>query len=227
MDYKRMSKYFAKLDRRPLIIGIIVTVIGFIFLRYFWKLAVIGFVIMVVGLLVSMSIFTGRVKGAELDAIAQKAIDDTTDIMYSRTEIDMKYVKMYHPIISGGYVFDGDVIIKEDTDGTTRSNKYKLCGLMFTETKVFIYEKAFAYNYDESSEVLNTYKYDDIDSAVIEEKQTNGGEFAGNKEITYYNMIIKLADGSSITVPVTNDATTDETIKVLNRRFDSKKAAKE
>ena len=40
-------------------------------------------------------------------------------------------------------------------------------------------------------------------------------------------MNVYMADGSKFVMPVNNDATTDETLKVLNRRFEQKNAPKE
>jgi len=224
MDFKQNAKYFAKVNLIPLIVGIVLAVVGIVLAIISFETMIIGFVLIVAGIITAISTFAGRLKGADLDAQAQRISDSTLDTMYKKTDIDMKYVKMYPPIVSGGYVFDGDVSIKEDSDGTTRTSSYKIAGLLFTDAKVYIYENSFSFtDADAAKEVLNTYKYDALLNAEVEVKEREGTAGNGNKKITYYHLVINLANGEKIIVPVANDATTDETVKVLNRRFDSKK----
>ena len=225
MDYKQNSKYFEKVNMIPVIVGAAAAVIGLLVAIIVRGVpsTIIGLVLVVAGIICAVSAVSGRLKGADLDAQAQKIYDSTLDTMYKRIDnFDMKFVKMYPPIVAGGYNYDGDVKIKEDGDGSTRSSAYKIVGMLFTENKMHVYENAFSFiDSDGTKEVINTYKYDDIGEASVEEKQC---AVPGNsKPYSYYLLHIALLKGGEITIPVKNDAATDEILNVINRRVASKK----
>ncbi len=225
MDYKQNAKYFEKVNMIPVIVGVVLALAGLItaFIGRSVPTTIIGLVLLIGGVICAISSVSGRLKGADLDAQAQKIYDSTLDTMYKRIDnFDMKFVKMYPPIVAGGYNYDGDVKIKEDGDGSTRSSAYKLVGMLFTENKMHVYENAFSFiDSDGTKESINTYKYDDIGEASVEEKQCDVP--GSSKKYTYYLLHIALLKGGEILIPVKNDASTDEILNVINRRVASKK----
>ena len=230
MDYRQYAKYFKPMNKIPLIISIVAAVVGAVLAAISIDTMAVGFILLVVGIIAAISIVTSRTKGEELDDYAERLLKKTLDTMLKKTEMDLKYVKMYPPIITGNYIYDGDVQIKEDTDGSIRSSKYQISGMLFSDNKVYIYKNLICFDSPDSEETCTEYRYANFKSADVEEFVRNANEpniNITNKTLTYYHMNIRMADGSTFVIPVNNDATTDETIKVLNRRFEQKNAPKE
>lgn len=233
MDYKKNDKYFKKLNLIPLWIGIALIVFGFAFFFIAnWKISWLGFIIAVVGIILCVIPFSGATKGKDLDDQAQRIFDGTLETMYKRIAntgnakvagYDKNWEKKYPPMVSGGYNFEGECQIKEDGDGTTRSDQYKIVGMLFEDTLVHVYENAFSFVSPDQKDSLNKYKYVNMDKVTLEEKTRKipGTE----KDLTYYVLHILMNDGSDIAIPVVNDASTDETVSTLNRRIEQRKAA--
>jgi len=226
MDYRQYAKYFKPMNKIPLIIGIVAAVIGAVLAVISIDTMAIGFVMLVVGVIVAISVVTSRTKGDELDDYAERIKKKTLDTMLKRTEMDPKYLKMYPPIYAGGYEYSGDLQMKEDLDGSIRTAKYKVAGMLFTELKMYIYEHNISFDSPDQVEELHEIKYSALKDVEVETLTRDALPGMSKKVITYYHLNINFEDGSKIVIPVSNDATTDETVRVLNRRIETKKVPK-
>ena len=149
MQYKTNYSYFHK-SKKPLIIGAILAVIGFVFyyFRIIWYLWAVNFftVVMVVGLLMVIFFFVSSVKDKELDKAASTYIAGLENEVKEKIVSLERTPRILDTYIGESYVYDHNDVkeFKKGLDGSYRTDIYSASCFVVCQKKLYVMTKMFS-----------------------------------------------------------------------------------
>ena len=160
----------------------------------------------------------------EYDAEVARYADSLKSHALNKLGVDESEVKEIHPIVLGGYDFDGADRIKEGGDKKWRSNIYKVIMLFFTSNEVHCCTIRFKTTEDLIlGEATDVYFYQDIVS--VSTYSDNIKVTVKEKEIMINCETFKLTTkgGTSLTVNLLNSRQGQESVNAMRALLREKK----
>ena len=223
MQYKSNYSYFHK-SKKPLIIGAILAVIGFVFyyFRIIWYLWAVNFftVVMVVGLLMVIFFFVSSVKDKELDNSAATYISGLENEAKEKIVSLERTPRILDTYIGESYVYDSEDSkeFKKGLDGTFRSDIYSASCFVVCQKKLYVMTKTFSL-VDESyqkSEFMS-FPYENITSVTLKDGSVEK-EYGKKTYSVSFSWFSVNADGKEYVYPTHNDSLADDIISKIYLR---------
>ena len=225
MDYQRNLKYFTPGVVFDLFcIVIVATIIVTIIVEFSTGNPSPAFVI---GLLVFLGFLLGSSDGgysdSEYDAEVTRYADSLKSHALNKLGVDKSEVEEIHPIVLGGYDFEGADKVKEGKDKKWRSNIYKVIMLFFTSDAVHCCTIRFKTTKNLIlGEATDVYFYQDIVSVSTYSEHTikvNGEDRTINCEA--FKLTTK--GGTSLTVNLLDSRDAQKSVDAMRALLREKK----
>lgn len=219
MDYTKNKKYFQPMNLKA---GIIICIIGVIFLAI---ITVIGLLAIVLGVVLIVLQVTGRPTDEEIDAAVISQLKDMKTRALRKLGVDEDEVSEIAPITIEGYVYN-NALIKQGKDGKYRSNKYQAVMFFFSSNEVHCFKYDFSITESVQKESTDVYFYKDIVSVST---QTEGTEYSVGKgkssRFDYEYFKLTTTGGTSISCAVRNIDDAQRSINGMRSLIKNKKMA--
>ena len=219
-DYKNFVNYFKRSDGTAsigmglLISGIVLFWLGWTF---FWLFFYLGIPLIPVGLALYIYGTTGRSDENELNKIIKDNSDaiSFTDIKESleyRKRLSKKAVEESF----GGYVFQGDILMKKAKSGAMVSSEYICAKMLILTDAILIRSCSFSFVSDAKRESKIEIPFSSIEKIEIE-RETKTYQFE-KKEFTVKTCFLVIThEGIQTRLPHKDDIYADELTVTLNR----------
>lgn len=219
MDYTKNQKYFQPMNLKA---GIIICIIGVIFLAI---ITVIGLLAIVLGVVLIVLQVKGRPTDEEIDAAVISQLKDMKTRALRKLGLDEDEVSEIAPITFDGYVYN-NALIKQGKDGKYRSNKYQAVMFFFSSNEVHCFRYDFSITESGQKESTDVYFYKDIVSVST---QTEGTEYSVGKgkssRLDYEYFKLTTTAGTSISCAVKNIDDAQRSINGMRSLIKNKKMA--
>ncbi|MCL2518567.1 MAG: hypothetical protein FWF15_08400 [Oscillospiraceae bacterium] len=236
MDYKGSLKYFTHKGLIALIgtimfFAAIILTIPFLIAWGMWGIySYLPFI--VVGLIMMVFGRGGVMNDAEYDGQTERLKENIKYRVLQAFDMDDdKHVKTLEPIIFNEYEFKDDpaYLYKKGKDGKMRSNMYMFAVLLFGPEKMYVYTRHVNLTDENTEEVItkNIYSYTDLKKAEAVNEAIKGK--IKEKEVTLEFLSFKVFsnnDETIMSIPVQNDALTDQRVDGINKLITKVKARK-
>jgi len=202
METKRNLKYFtAPPISIVAIIGWVIALAGA--LMFILEISTLyGLLVAIVGLGVVVFSSGGASNDTDLEYQISERIKDLQELSEKKNEVyERSFLKMLRPINLRGYDFEAKeepFFYKKGKDSVHRTNYFTGCNLIFTNEKVFIYNRRFSLIDEAIDNVTNiSYYFTDLDRADIEEKIYEYKKGDRTIQVKYYVFRIFKTDGTA------------------------------
>jgi len=236
MDHKGSYKYFTHKGLVALI-GTIIFVVGAVYAAI--GIALIGMwgiysatIPLVVGLIMLVFGRGGVMNDSEYDGQAERLKENIKyRVLQAFNMDDDKYVKTLETIVFNEYEFKDDpsYLYKKGKDGKMRSNVYMFAVLMFGPEKMYVYTRRVNFTDENVEEAItkNIYLYTDLkkSEALPESIPVKIKEKDVNLEFISFK-VFSNNDETIMSIPVQNDAVTDQRVEAINKLITKVKAKK-
>ena len=223
METKRNVKYFtAPPISIVTIIALVFTVVMFV-LIFNSKTLPIGVIGVIVGIAVVAFSSGGKASDVDIEYQATEYTKDLEEDSMKKYEVyEKNFLKTMKPLNFRGYDFDESregFYYKKGRDGTPRTSYFAAANMMFTSEKIYIYSKRISLINEEKHEIITgSYKYSDLDRAMIKEKSYAVKGAKGDASIPLYLFTLLKKDGEkAFEMYVDYGADTDLAVENINR----------
>ncbi len=227
MDTKRNIKYFTTYGIHPAtIVGLVLLAIGAvlfgIFINSEYKIvALIGAIIVVVGLVILYIINGGKASPDDLDYNIYERVKYLDETAQKRHEVyESHFNKVIKPVTLKGYdYYTEGIYFKKGSDNKNRTNIYNTAVLYFTKDRFYFYGKHFSLT-DElfDKELMGKCKFVELDRAEIIEGEVSfpRGKYVSRVK-TYTFRVIKNDGTVMLSMTVDYGADMDKAVDDINR----------
>ncbi len=224
MQYKTNYSYFHK-SKKPLIIGIILAVVGFVFyyfeiLWYQWIINMFT-VVMVVGLLMAIFYFVSSVKDKEIDGSAATFIAGLENEAKEEITSLERTPRILDTYIGESYVYEGDDVteFKKGLDGSFRTDIYSASCFVVCSKKLYIMTKRFSL-IDEKNQQTDflALPYENLESLTLKDASVEKTYAKKNYNVSYSGFSLAEEDGEEHFYPTHNDSLADDIINKIYMR---------
>lgn len=227
MDFKYSNKYFkstgliAKIGLFPLIGGIILFIIIAIITHPIPAIFSAGWFI-IAGLVMIIFGKAGNMSDSEYDEQTVKATARIQEKAMHKFDIEDKHIKIIDPVILKGYLFKDEegYMFKKGNDGKYRSNNFGTAVMMFGPQimYLYIYNLSTTDETNPDKEILEKYKYLDLEGAAILDKKIKLKIKEKDVDVDFSMFELKKNGGEIIvSLPSQNDAIMDSKIAEINK----------
>lgn len=223
METKRNVKYFtAPPISIVTIIALVFTVVMFV-LIFNSKTLPIGVIGVIVGIAVVAFSSGGKASDVDIEYQATEYTKDLEEESMKKYEVyEKNFLKTMKPLNFRGYDYDESregFYYRKGRDGTPRTSYFSAANMIFTSEKVYIYSKRISLVDETKHDIITgSYKYSDLDRAMIEEKSYTVKGSKGNATIPLYLFTLLKKNGEkAFEMYVDYGADTDLAVDNINR----------
>lgn len=231
MEIKRNLKYFTVVGLSVvLIIGLVVLALGVVgaMINQFRG---IGIALIVLGLGIVVFGSGGKADDSDIDYACLQTIKELEEDAEKKFEIyERNFLKMIRPVHLKGFQFpeaQENFYCRKGADGKHRSNLFEGTCILFTNEKMYIYNRRCSViSEDDPENTATIVYYTKLDRVFIEE-----GEYTyihGNKQYklkTYQFVVVDLEGNEVLRTFIDYGADADKAVDDINHVFDVRKKA--
>lgn len=221
MQYKTNYSYFHK-SKSPLIIGIILAIVGFVFFYFeiLWYRWIINLftVVMVIGLVMVIFYFVSSVKDKELDTSAKTFISTLENEANAKITSLERTPHILDTYIAESYVYEGEQVkeFRKGFDGSFRTDIYSASCFVACSKKLYVMTKEFSL-VDESYQKTDflALPYENVASVVLKDgyAEKTSGKKTYNVALSWF--LVTDTDGKEYTFHTHNDSLADDIINKI------------